>query len=242
MSTETSDRTLKLASISVLVPHKGIHIALEALRLANLEAVEYTVYGAVTEPYFQQLLAIADAVPGLTFRAYGGFKPSQLPALLGGVDALIIPSIVGETYSIVAREALACGVPVIASRIGALSDAVREGQNGLLFTPGAPASLAAILQMLDEDRGKLDRLRSGIKRDDWISTGERCEVLEMVLGKAMDCSVDARSAVLELENMRSLRARRLPFSAGDEPRWLNGSDVRSPGVVAWSKNGEGITI
>lgn len=212
---EKLDRTLKLASISVLVPHKGIHVALEALRLANLDAVEYAVFGAATEPYLQQLLGLADAVPGLRFRAYGSFDRGQLPMLLGDVDALVIPSLVSETYSIVAREALACGVPVIASRIGALPDAIREGYNGLLFAPGRPASLAAILQMLDINRDKLDQLRTGIERSDWISTDERSECLESILGDTVNCDVDARGAVVELESIRALRGCHREFASVD---------------------------
>ena len=72
---------------------------------------------------------------------------------MADVDAVVVPSLVWETYSIVAREAMSLGIPVIASRIGALPEAIRDGENGLLFTPGSAQELAAILQMLDHDRG-----------------------------------------------------------------------------------------
>ena len=50
--------------------------------------------------------------------------------------ALVVPSICYETFGMVAIEAFASGTPVIASRIGALAELVRDGETGLLFEPG----------------------------------------------------------------------------------------------------------
>jgi glycosyltransferase involved in cell wall biosynthesis len=59
--------------------------------------------------------------------------------------ALVVPSIWYETFGMVVIEAFACGTPVIASRIGALADIVRDGETGLLFDPGNVADLEAKL-------------------------------------------------------------------------------------------------
>ncbi|MHB0985165.1 MAG: glycosyltransferase family 4 protein [Sulfuricella sp.] len=56
--------------------------------------------------------------------------------------ALAIPSIWYENFPRTIVEAFACGLPVIASRIGALADLVRDGETGLLFEPGNPRDLA----------------------------------------------------------------------------------------------------
>ena len=56
---------------------------------------------------------------------------------------LIIPSICFETFSRVLVEAYGCGLPVIASRLGALRDLVRDGETGLLFEAGLADDLAA---------------------------------------------------------------------------------------------------
>jgi glycosyltransferase involved in cell wall biosynthesis len=56
--------------------------------------------------------------------------------------ALVVPSIWYETFGLVVIEAFACGTPVIASRIGALAELVRDGETGLLFEPGNPRDLA----------------------------------------------------------------------------------------------------
>jgi glycosyltransferase involved in cell wall biosynthesis len=139
------------------------------------------VIGSVTRPYADEVRQAADAVEGLELRMYGAYERELLPALLGGADAVVVPSVWRETFSIVVREALACGVPVIASRIGALPEAIREGENGLLFTPGAATELAAILQTVDADRLRLEVLRKGIRESDWIGEGERRCQLEDVL-------------------------------------------------------------
>lgn len=56
--------------------------------------------------------------------------------------ALVVPSICHETFGLVVIEAFACGTPVVASRIGALAELVREGKTGLFFEPGNPRDLA----------------------------------------------------------------------------------------------------
>ncbi len=56
--------------------------------------------------------------------------------------ALVVPSICYENFPRTIAEAFACGLPVIASRIGALADIVRDGETGLLFEPGDPRDLA----------------------------------------------------------------------------------------------------
>jgi len=59
--------------------------------------------------------------------------------------ALVVPSIWYETFGLVVAEAFASGLPVIASRIGALAELVREGETGLLFKPGDAADLVRVL-------------------------------------------------------------------------------------------------
>jgi glycosyltransferase involved in cell wall biosynthesis len=200
--------SLHLASLGPVTPHKGAHVAVEALRRASLPAARYTLFGAVEQPYMRELRGAAARVDGLELRSYGPYEPASLPLLLADVDAVVIPSVVWETFSIVAREAMACGLPVIASRLGALPEAVREGENGLLFAAQATSELAVILQTLDADRSALTRLSEGIRRTDWITVGERArrleEVLERVRAKGIQrAHIDTES---ELGALRTLLA------------------------------------
>jgi glycosyltransferase involved in cell wall biosynthesis len=201
-------KALHLASLGVLVPHKGAHVVLDALRKARLPTVRYTLFGDITQPYTRELRSVAEEVDGLELRTYGRYEPESLPALLAEVDALIIPSLVWETFSIVAREAMCCGVPVIASRLGALSEAVREGENGLLFAPGSSSELAALLRLLDADRALLEKLGKGIVPTDWISTEDRTqrleEMLEDVCAAGPNCDEHERN--LKRQESQALRA------------------------------------
>ncbi len=176
---------LHLASIGVTVDHKGFEVAVEGLRLAGVPA-RYTVFGVALQPGARRLRRRAAKAPKLELELYGGFEPPQLPALLAGVDALLVPSLVAETYSIVAREAFACGIPVIASELGALPDAIRPGDNGWLFPPGDAAALAALLQGLDGDRRLLSRAAAGIRAADAPPVAARAGRLEAVLRNAVD--------------------------------------------------------
>lgn len=172
---------LHLASIGVTVEHKGFQVVVEALRRSALPAARYTIFGVALQPLARELHEAADEVPGLELRLFNGFAPTHLPALLADADAVVVPSIVPETYSIVAREAFACGLPVIASAIGALPEAIRPDDNGWLFEPGDATDLAALLQRLDGDRSLLRRAAAGIRSADVMSVAARADRVEKLL-------------------------------------------------------------
>lgn len=171
---------LQLVSIGVTVEHKGFQVVVEALRRAALPA-SYTILGRAVEPEAKRLREAAAKVPDLELRLFGAFSPRLLPALLAEADAAVVPSIVAETYSLSAREAFVSGVPVIASRIGAMPEAIRPGDNGWLFAAGDASDLAALLQRLDGDRALLARARRGIRSDDAQSPASRLDRLEALL-------------------------------------------------------------
>lgn len=153
---------LELAFVGALVAHKGADVLVEALARARLQRVRLRLIGQAPDAaYLAALEARAAAVPGLTLVRHPPFEPGELPRLLAGADAVVVPSRVAETYSFVAREALACGLPVLASRLGALPEVVRDGDNGALFDPARPEELADALTRLARDPAHRRRLAAG---------------------------------------------------------------------------------
>lgn len=199
---------LRLACVGVVAPHKGAHVVVDALRRARLPHARLTLFGIATQPYLENVVNSAADIPGLTLRTYGAFEPRQLPALLAEVDTVIVPSLVWETYSIVSREAMACGIPVIASRLGALPEAIRDGDNGLLFDAGSATQLALILQDLDRDRARIDALVAGIRPDDWISVRDRTHRLEAIFEELLTREHPTSNAVA-FDELRGVRDRLL---------------------------------
>ncbi len=85
----------------------------------------------------------AGALEGLANVVRLGSQPGDVVrAEMGRAMALVVPSIWYENFPRTIVEAFACGLPVIASRIGALADIVTDGETGLLFEPGNPRDLA----------------------------------------------------------------------------------------------------
>ncbi len=76
------------------------------------------------------------------------------------------------------------GLPVVATRVGGLAEAVRDGVDGLLAAPGDPVSLAGALRRLYEP-GVLEALRAGIVPPD-VDT-EWVRYLEVVIGATGSC-------------------------------------------------------
>jgi glycosyltransferase involved in cell wall biosynthesis len=86
----------------------------------------------------------------------GGRLPSIGPAY-HAFDLLCVPSVADESLPLVVLEAFAAGVPVVASRLSGLPEAVDDGSNGRLFSPGAAAELAGVLTQAAADRDLVRR-------------------------------------------------------------------------------------
>jgi glycosyltransferase involved in cell wall biosynthesis len=85
-----------------------------------------------------------DAVTEAVGDRYLGFlSRDEIMKRMGSASFLIVPSVCYEQLPTTILEAFSCGLPVIASRLGVLTNIVQEGVTGLLFNPGDAADLAA---------------------------------------------------------------------------------------------------
>ncbi|MBI1725021.1 MAG: glycosyltransferase [Candidatus Tectomicrobia bacterium] len=94
-----------------------------------------------------------------SLRFIGAVPQEELPLYYAAADALAIPSRL-ESFSLVALEAAACGLPAAAFRVGGLPQAVAHGRSGLLVPDGDTGAFAeALLRLLEEPalRGRMGR-------------------------------------------------------------------------------------
>lgn len=112
----------------------------------------------------------------------GGIPRRQMPQFWNSVDIAVVPSL-SEAFGLVALEAMACGVPVIASAVGGLREIVIDGQCGLLVPPGDAAALARALFILLTDEPMRARLSASARlRAQYFALQQRSrELLSLVL-------------------------------------------------------------
>ena len=90
----------------------------------------------------------------------------DIEPVLQAADVFVCPSLWGEAAGLVNMEAQAAGLPVIASRIGGIPEVVRDGETGLLFTPGDAGELARHLRRLAVD--EVERERLSVRARTWV--------------------------------------------------------------------------
>ena len=79
---------------------------------------------------------------------FAGYRDADLPAVLGALDVFVLMGAGSDDSCRAALEAMAAGRPVLASRVGALPDAVVHGETGLLLDEPSPAAVSASLERL----------------------------------------------------------------------------------------------
>lgn len=125
--------------IGRLSVEKGIKVLMQAMR--DLPQHRLTVIGS--GPY-------ENAMQELAGPAFLGAKAlPEVLARLGAASYLVLPSVCYEGFPRTLVEAFACGVPVIASRHGALEELVDDGRTGLLFSPGDATDLVDKIRWAD---------------------------------------------------------------------------------------------
>ncbi len=135
---------------SRLAPEKGVDVAIAACRLAGIALV---VAGEGPE-----LPGLRELAGGDDVRFTGRVDADELAGLRAGASVALVPSRSAETFGMAAAEALAAGLPVAASRVGALPELLDEVS---LAAPGdAPALAGAIARVLADP----DIARRGLER------------------------------------------------------------------------------
>ncbi len=114
----------------------------------NIQKVHLTI---VTRDEVRDLPANVTVCHGV------GPNSPELIALYQNSHIFALPT-VGDCYSMVGMEAMACGVPVVISDIGGIRDIIADGQTGYLCKPGDTAAFAAKLDLLVADPGLRDRM------------------------------------------------------------------------------------
>lgn len=116
----------------------------------------------------------------------GTIPRSKMPQFWNSLDIAVVPSL-SESFGLVALEALACGVPVIATAVGGLKEIIVDGECGLLVPPGDAAALAGALRLLLTNDSLRWRLAAGARlRAQQFSLQRRSrEVLALVLERAV---------------------------------------------------------
>ncbi|RDV84490.1 glycosyltransferase [Ammonifex thiophilus] len=156
-----------VATVGRLHPVKGHRYFLEAAAEVGrrLPHARFAVIG--TGPEAEELRELAQRL-GLADRViFTGFLP-EVSSCYPEFDLLVLASLM-EGFGLVVLEALARGVPVVATRVGGVPEVVREGETGLLVPPADSQALAqAILWMLEhqeEARRMASRGKEMVARD-----------------------------------------------------------------------------
>ena len=150
----------RLLFFGIVRPYKGLDILLRALAEVGPE-ISLSVAGEIWAGREDLLRLISDL--GLHDRVTmpGTYVPTaDVPALFAAADALVLPYR-SATASQNALIAFQFGIPVIASRAGAIADAVEDGVNGILCAPGDAGDLARAIRALYAP-GALERLRARV--------------------------------------------------------------------------------
>ena len=82
--------------------------------------------------------------------------------MLSDIDILVVPSIWYENSPLVIQEAFAAGIPVMASNLGGMAEAIRDEVDGLLFERGDVEDLAGKLRRFAQEPELLNQLKMGI--------------------------------------------------------------------------------
>jgi len=186
--------TLRIGYVGRVNAEKGVSDCLEAVRLLidrGAGMVTLDLVGPVEDNAWLRAQIEARGLTQLV-QVHGPQRWSELPDWYRRWDlTLFLTTRRSESLGLVALESMACAVPVVAARVGAVGSFVRDGRNGYLVDPHSPGQVADILSryMVQERdqrrelrlnaRESVMQLRTEVVLDDLRSAlSDRLEVLE----------------------------------------------------------------
>jgi glycosyltransferase involved in cell wall biosynthesis len=169
---------LRIGYVGRLAPQKRVDLLVAAFGRMTRPADLVLVGDGPERTRVQRLVRHSPAADRIS--TTGFVEHSAVPAVLASLDLLVLPSAYEEMGSVLV-EAMAAGLPVVASDVGGIPEVVRHGVTGLLVPPGDVAALAAALDRLVADPVLRSHLAAGARSRaeeySWPRLGARVEDL-----------------------------------------------------------------
>jgi len=139
-----------------LIPVKGVNFLIDAL--SNIKKstgfnFKCNIVGTGKEKEFYEKMGVENSIKD-QIEFLGMKTQPEIAELMRNSDVVTIPSIV-EGFGLVAVESLACGTPIIASKVGGLKEIIQDGINGYSITPGKVNELEQKLILLMNDPSRI---------------------------------------------------------------------------------------
>lgn len=145
-----------LGMAALFRPRKGVEVLLQSLAALRSQGFDVSLraVGPFESPEYEaEVKALADSLGIRDAITWTGFV-KDIANQLQQIDLFVLPSLFGEGLPMVVLEAMAAGLPVVASHVEGVPEAIRHREEGLLVEPGSVSQLTTALgEML---AGKLD--------------------------------------------------------------------------------------
>lgn len=142
-----------IGTMALFRPRKGTEVLLDALAILKKRDIDVTLRAVgpfETKEYESEVLAQVEKLGIGDMIDWTGFQ-TNVNEQLRKMDVFVLPSLYGEGLPMVVLESMANAIPVVASRVEGIPEAVRDGIDGLIFEPSNPEDLAEKLQSLIGD-------------------------------------------------------------------------------------------
>jgi glycosyltransferase involved in cell wall biosynthesis len=144
-----------LLFIGRLSPEKGMDVLLDAASLGQFSVADIRIAGDGP---------LDGMVTGRDVTFLGALPANEVRQNMQAATALLLPSVWYEGFPMVLVEAYANGLPVIASRLGALAELVEDGVTGLLFEPGNANDLAGKMRWAFDNPNEMSRMGEAARK------------------------------------------------------------------------------
>jgi glycosyltransferase involved in cell wall biosynthesis len=166
---------LSLGHIGGRSAHKGATLVEAVLRTTTFNHLKLTMVDGTMEPG-----ARSERIWGNTpVLLCGPYPHDQVAQLYASLDVLLAPSIWPESFGLVAREAQAQGLWVIASDRGAAAEGIRHGEDGFVIDVSNGRGLTEVLQKLDADVVRFKTRPPGVAEPVRTSADQGAELAEL---------------------------------------------------------------
>ncbi len=179
-----SDGDLVIGTAGALNAGKGLFVLLEAVRRFQKRRPQ-SIVKVLMAGEGEGRGELEKRAGELGVRTVFAGRRLDMERIYQAMDIFAFPSICRETFGMVIIEAMAAGLPVIASSVGGVPEIIKDGENGILVPPGDPDALARAIEQLCAPEGQLIAANGSKSVEERFSDRAMAARFEQVLKKVV---------------------------------------------------------